>query len=75
MCYSPMCLPIKILDPRSRSCWEVPINISADPPALTVFHFCFSIFQFFLSHLDLCPFARISREESTLTKVYQNKGL
>ena len=31
-------------DPWSRSCREVPIKISVDPPALTIFHFQFSIF-------------------------------
>jgi hypothetical protein len=61
------------LDPRSRSCREVPIKIRAGPPALAIFQFHFSIFQFPLSFLDLWPFARLSREESTFAKVYQNK--
>src|SRR6266478_3064495 len=58
VCHSPLCLPIKILDPPSQFCREVPINIPVDPPALTICHFHFSIFQLSLSPL-----------ESILTKV------
>ena len=52
MCYSPPCLAIKILDARSRSCREVPINISADRPAPSVFPFHSSILQIYLSSLE-----------------------
>jgi hypothetical protein len=35
---------------------------------LSIFRFHFSIFHSPVSYLDLCPFARLSREESTLMK-------
>jgi len=43
-------------------------NPPPDAPALTIFYFHFSILRAPLSYLDLCPFPRLSREESTLMK-------